>query len=84
MDKLIAELKLQIVEQLKLKNITPADIGDDVLLFGAGLGLDSLDILELIVLLKQKYRLRVVDPEEGKKVFTSVKTMAEYITVNQV
>jgi acyl carrier protein len=84
MDELIAELKEQIVEQLKLKNITPADIGDEAPLFGAGLGLDSLDILELIVLLKQKYKLRVGDPEEGKKVFTSVKTMAEYITANRV
>ena len=84
MDELIAELKVQIVEQLKLKNIKPADIGDDEPLFGVGLGLDSLDILELIVLLKQKYRLRVVDPEEGKKVFTSVKNMAEYITANRV
>jgi acyl carrier protein len=84
MDKLIADLKEQIAVQLKIKDIKPEDIGDDEPLFGAGLGLDSLDILELIVLLKQKYKLRVANAEDGPKVFRSVKTMAEYITANQV
>jgi len=83
MDKLIAELKEQIAVQLKLKNIKPEDIGDDEALFGAGLGLDSLDILELIVLLKQNYKLKV-SAEDGPKVFRSVKTMAEYITEKQL
>jgi acyl carrier protein len=55
MDELIADLKEQIAEQLKLKNIKAEDIGDEEPLFGDGLGLDSLDILELIVLLRQKY-----------------------------
>ena len=84
MDKLIADLKEQISVQLKMKNIRPEDIGDDEPLFGAGLGLDSLDILELIVLLKQQYKLRVANAEDGKKVFRSVRTMAEFITANQV
>jgi len=84
MDKLIADLKEQIAVQLKLKNIKAEDIGDDEPLFGAGLGLDSLDILELIVLLKQKYKLKVANPEDGLKVFRSVRTMAEFITANQV
>jgi acyl carrier protein len=84
MDKLIADLKEQIAVQLKLKNIKPEDIGDDEPLFGAGLGLDSLDILELIVLLKQKYKLKVTNPEDGLKVFKSVRTMAEFITANRV
>jgi len=84
MDKLISELKEQIAAQLKLKNIKPEDIGDDEPLFGAGLGLDSLDVLELIVLLKQQYKLRVATAEDGQKVFRSVRTMAEYITANQV
>ncbi|HTK21404.1 MAG TPA: phosphopantetheine-binding protein [Mucilaginibacter sp.] len=84
MDKLISELKEQIAAQLKMKNIKPEDIGDDEPLFGAGLGLDSLDVLELIVLLKQKYKLRVASAEDGQKVFRSVRTMAEYITANQV
>ena len=84
MDKLIADLKEQIAVQLKIKDIKPEDIGDDEPLFGAGLGLDSLDILELIVLLKQKYQLRVVNAEDGPKVFRSVRAIAEYITANQV
>jgi|KBSMisStaDraftv2_1062788.scaffolds.fasta_scaffold763317_2 acyl carrier protein len=84
MDKLISELKEQIAAQLKMKNIKPGDIGDDEPLFGAGLGLDSLDVLELIVLLKQQYKLRVATAEDGQKVFRSVRTMAEYITANQV
>jgi acyl carrier protein len=82
MDKLIADLKGQIEVQLKLKKIKREDIGDDQPLFGGGLGLDSLDVLELIVLLKQKYKLRVSNPEEGLKVFRSVRTMAEFITAN--
>jgi len=84
MDKLIADLKQQIAVQLKLKNIKAEDIGDDESLFGAGLGLDSLDVLELIVLLKQKYKLKVTNPEDGLKVFRSVRTMAEFITANRV
>lgn len=84
MDELIADLKNQIAAQLKLKNIKPEDIGDDEPLFGVGLGLDSLDVLELIVLLKQKYKLRVTNAEDGLKVFRSVKTMAEFITANKV
>jgi acyl carrier protein len=84
MDKLIADLKEQIIDQLKIKNMKPEDIGDEEPLFGAGLGLDSLDILELIVLLKQKYKLRVTNAEEGPKVFRSVRNMAEYITANRV
>jgi acyl carrier protein len=84
MDKLIADLKEQIAEQLKIKDIKPEDIGDDEPLFGAGLGLDSLDVLELIVLLKQKYKLRVTNAEDGPKVFSSVRTMAEYIVANRV
>jgi acyl carrier protein len=83
MENLIADLKVQIADQLKLKNIRPEDIGDDEQLFGAGLGLDSLDVLELIVLLKQKYKLRVSNPEDGLKVFKSVRSMAEFITANR-
>ena len=84
MDKLMADLKEQIAAQLKMKNIKPEDIGDDEQLFGGGLGLDSLDILELIVLLKQKYKLKLANAEDGQKVFRSVRTMAEYITAHQV
>jgi acyl carrier protein len=83
MDELIADLKGQIAIQLKLKNIKREDIGDDQPLFAGGLGLDSLDALELIVLLKQKYKLRISNPEDGLKVFRSVRTMAEFITASR-
>jgi acyl carrier protein len=84
MDTLIQELKEQIAAQLKIKDLKPEDIGDEEPLFGPGVGLDSLDALELIVMLKQKYHLRLKNAEDGKKVFRSVKTMAEFITANQV
>lgn len=82
MDKLMADLKEQMSVELNLKDIKPEDIDSDAPLFGAGLGLDSLDVLVLIVLLKQKYKLKV-SAEDGPKVFRSVRTMAEYITAKQ-
>ncbi|MBI3883308.1 MAG: acyl carrier protein [Sphingobacteriales bacterium] len=83
MDKLIADLKVQIIEQLNLQDVKPEDIGDDQSLFVDGLGLDSIDALELIVLLQQNYKIKLSNAEDGPKVFKSVKTMAEYITAHQ-
>lgn len=80
MDKLMHDLKVQIIAQLNLQDLTPEDIGDDQPLFVEGLGLDSIDALELIVLLQQQYKIKLSSAEEGPKVFRSVKTMAEYIT----
>jgi acyl carrier protein len=83
MDKLIAELKIKIIAALNLKHLNPEDIGDDQPLFVQGLGLDSIDALELIVLLQQDYSIKITDPQEGPKIFQSVKTMAEYIRSHQ-
>ena len=83
MDKLISDLKTQIIEQLNLREVRPEDIADDQPLFVEGLGLDSIDALELIVLLQQHYKIKLSNAEEGPKVFRSVKTMAEYITAHQ-
>jgi acyl carrier protein len=83
MEQLMADLKKQIIEALNLKHLKPEDIGDDQPLFVEGLGLDSIDALELIVLLQQRYKIKVADPQEGPKIFRSVKTMAEYIQANQ-
>jgi acyl carrier protein len=83
MVKLMADLKKQIVEQLNLQHINPEDIGDDQPLFVEGLGLDSIDALELIVLLQKQYNIKLNNAEEGPKVFRSVRTMAEYITAHQ-
>jgi acyl carrier protein len=79
MDKLIADLKEQIIEQLNLQDVKPEDIGDDQPLFGDGLGLDSIDALELIVLLQQKYKVKLSNAEDGPKIFRSVHTIAEFI-----
>jgi acyl carrier protein len=82
MEQLISDLKKQVVEQLNLQ-INPAEIGDEQPLFGEGLGLDSIDALELIVLLQQHYGLKLNNPEDGPKVFHSIKTMATFITENK-
>jgi len=83
MQELMQDLKKQIVEQLNLKDIKPEDIGDDQPLFIEGLGLDSIDALELIVLLQQNYGIKLTKAEEGPKVFRTVRTMAEYISANK-
>ncbi len=80
MDKLMDQLKRQIIERLNLKDLKPEDIGDDQPVFVEGLGLDSIDALELIVLLQQDYQIKLVKAEEGPKVFHTVRTMATYIT----
>lgn len=73
------KLKKQIIQFLNLTDLTPADIKDDEPLFGDGLGLDSIDSLELIVLLKKEYGITIKDPREGRKVLVDVNTMAAYI-----
>jgi acyl carrier protein len=83
MDKLIHDLKVQIIAQLNLQDLTPEEIGDDQPLFAEGLGLDSIDALELIVLLQQQYKVKLASAEEGQTVFRSVRTIAEYITSHQ-
>jgi len=83
MESLTLALKKQIIEVLNLKHLKPEDIVDDQPLFGDGLGLDSIDALELIVLLQQQYNIRLADPQEGPKIFKSVNTIAEYIRTHQ-
>ena len=80
MDALKLEIKRLIIEALDLEDMAPEDINDDAPLFGdEGLGLDSIDALELTVLLEKKYGLKIKTAEEGKKVLYSVKTMAAFI-----
>ncbi len=79
MDNLREQLKIEIIELLNLEDMEPSDISNDELLFGDGLGLDSIDALELIVLLEKSYGLKIENPEEGKKIFQSIDTIAEYI-----
>jgi len=79
MEDLKYELKKQIIEELKLEDIKPGDIDDDAPLIGDGLGLDSIDALELVVLLEKYHGVKIMDEEVGKKVLASVNTMAEFI-----
>jgi len=83
MDKLIQDLKEEIIEALNLEDMEPDDIDAEEPLFGDGLGLDSIDALELIVLLEKNYGIKVEDPKQGKDIFFSVKSMADYITANK-
>ena len=78
-EDLVLELKRLIIDTLKLEEITPEDIEDEGPLFGEGLGLDSIDALELVVALEKKYKVFIPDSEVGKKVFRSVKALAEFV-----
>jgi acyl carrier protein len=80
MEELIEKLKKEVIEQLNLEDTSPESIDPDLPLFGEGLGLDSIDALELIVLLEKNYGLKIEDPKDGKKIFFSIRSMAEYIT----
>ncbi len=83
MEELIEKLKVQIIEQLNLEDMEPEDIDAEEPLFGNGMGLDSIDALELIVLLEKEYGIKIQNPKDGQKIFFSVKSMAEFITANQ-
>ena len=83
MDKLKAQLKEQILEALSLDEMKPEEIDDNAPLFGEGLGLDSIDALELIVLMEKQYGIKLSNPAEGKEVFKPINVMAEYIAKNR-
>ena len=81
MEQLIEKLKSEIIEALNLEEITPEEIDADAPLFGDGLGLDSIDALEIILILERNYGVKVTNPgsEDVKAIFYSVRTLAEYI-----
>ena len=84
MNQLIQELKLKVIDALNLEGMTPDDIDENAPLFGEqGLGLDSIDVLELIVLLEKNYGIRLATPKEGKEVFKSIAVMADYVAANR-
>jgi len=83
MSDLKLELKEKIIEQLNLEDISIDEIADNDPLFGDGLGLDSIDALELIVMLDKDYGIKLADPKEGRKIFESIDTMAAYIKANK-
>ncbi len=79
MEEITKKLKKEIIEVLNLEEMEPDDIETDAPLFGEGLGLDYIDALELIVLLEKNYGIKIEDPKEGRKIFYSVQTMADFI-----
>jgi acyl carrier protein len=83
MDELIEQLKVQIIKQLNLEDMEPDDIDPEEPLFGDGLGLDSIDALELIVLLEKEYGIKIENPKDGQKIFFSIRSMARYILDRQ-
>ena len=82
-NNLIEKIKQLIIARLKLVDMTPDMIENNAPLFGEGLGLDSIDALELVLGLEKEFGIIIPDAEVGKKVFQSVKTMAQYVLEQQ-
>jgi acyl carrier protein len=82
-DELIVELRAELIKQLNLEEMLPEGFDENTPLFGEGLGLDSIDSLELVVLLDRNYGIKLKDPKEGRHVFQSIRSMAEYIAKNR-
>ncbi len=83
-EDLILKLKKEIIDQLQLEGMTPEEMDPEAPLFGGeGLGLDSIDVLELVVLLDKNYGIKIRTPKEGPKIFYSIRTIAEYILNHQ-
>jgi acyl carrier protein len=81
-EDLIPRVKAGIIKQLNL-DTTPEGLDEDMALFGEGLGLDSIDALELIVMIDRDYGIKIGDPKEARKIFQSVRVLAEYIQENR-
>ena len=83
MEEIILELKDEIIDVLNLEDMTPEDIDATAPLFGdGGIGLDSIDALEIIVLLEKNYGIRLANASEGKAIFTSIESIAKYVQGN--
>jgi acyl carrier protein len=77
------ELKEALIRALNLEDITAEEIADEEPLFGDGLGLDSIDALEIILILERNYGVRLTKPEEAKEIFYSIDTLADFIGKNR-
>ncbi|MEI6124948.1 MAG: phosphopantetheine-binding protein [Pseudomonadota bacterium] len=83
MDALVQELKVKIIEALNLSSVSPQDIVDDAQLVGGDLGLDSIDVLEMVMMIEREYGVKIDNREVGIQVFASVKSLADYIYHNR-
>jgi acyl carrier protein len=82
METLIKELKAKIVEVLNLVDVSPDDINADDPLVGGNLGIDSIDVLEMVIMIDKDYSVKIDNRELGVKVFATLRTLAEYINEN--
>jgi acyl carrier protein len=82
-EELIVEFKEHLIKYLNLLDLTPSDIKDDEVLFGGELGLDSIDSVELIVLLDREYGIKIKNPTEGRQILVDVNTIVDYISANR-
>ena len=82
-EELIPAIKQMIIESLRIEDMSPDEIETDTVLFGEGLGLDSIDALQLVVAMEKQFGVVVPDAATGSKVFASVRSMAEYIAENR-
>lgn len=80
MEELELELKREIIAALNLEDIEPNDIDSKAPLFGEGLGLDSIDALEIVIIIEKKYGIKIDKPAESKDIFYSIETLAEFIS----
>ena len=83
MEQLIEQLKVQIIEALNLEDVSPEDIDPQEPLFGEGLGLDSIDALELVVMTEKHYDIRITDMEVGRKAFANINALSKFILENK-
>ena len=84
MDQLLEELKKKIISALKLSDVTPEEMNIDEQLIGGSLGLDSIDTLELLVMLEKDYGVTVSDVNVGRTVFASIRSLAQYVQQHRV
>ncbi|MEI7671254.1 MAG: phosphopantetheine-binding protein [Deltaproteobacteria bacterium] len=84
MEALIAELKVKIIGVLSLLDVTPEDIGDDDRFVGGDLGIDSIDVLELVLMLEKDYGVKIESKEMGMEAFASVRALAEFVGKNRI
>ena len=83
MEELLKELKNKIIDILDLADVTPDDINEDEQLVGGALGIDSIDVLELVMMIEKDYSVKIDNKELGAKVFASLRTLAQYILDNR-
>ena len=82
-EELTLQLKQHIIKYLNLLEKTPADIANDLPLFGEGLGLDSIDSIEMVVMMEREYGIKINDPKDGRKIFVNINTIVDYILQHQ-